>query len=182
MITLRKELTVRVSLETVKKRVIDYLSNESFKIKSDDGKIIIFEKGSILKNHYTFNPRNWKSKVEVILSKNENNTIVWAEFEIDTTGQTVTNKEELFWENCVDRLGNAINGSIEINQLNETEGKSTIKNNWGLILWAVLGAIIFIIPGIIVAEYTGIREFGHAFAVSGALGFLFWKIKRDRGE
>lgn len=76
MITLRKELAVKVSLETVKKRVIEYLTNESFKTKSDDGKIIIFEKGSLLKNHYTFNPRNWKSKVEVIFSRNENETLV----------------------------------------------------------------------------------------------------------
>jgi uncharacterized protein YxjI len=182
MITLRKEITVKVSTETVKKRVVEYLVNESFKIKSDDGKIIIFEKGSIFRNHYTFNPRNWKSKVEVVLSRKENITTIWAKFEIDTIGQTVTNKEEFFWENCADRLEDAINGDIAANQLNVSEGKLTIKNNWSLILWAVLGAIIFIIPGIIVAEYTGTREFGHAFALSGALGLLFWKIRKDRNE
>jgi hypothetical protein len=140
---LKIQFTTKIGLETIKKRVIQYLLGESFKLKSDNKEFIIFEKGSVFENHFTFNPRKWKSKVKVTFSRINDKTVVWAEFDIDTIGQKVTLKEEQFWINCVNRLENAANGAFETNQLNSSEGKSTIVNGWKIIGLEIL-TILFL--------------------------------------
>ena len=135
---------MHLAVDTVKKRIIQYLLEESFKLKTDNGKSIIFEKGSIFENHFIFNPRKWKSKVRVTFSKIDDKTVVWAEFDIDTIGQKVTLKEEQFWSNCVNRLEYAAKGNFDTNQLNSSEGKSTIVNGWKIIGIEIL-IILFLI-------------------------------------
>ena len=122
-----KQFTTKGNLEIVKRRITEYLRKELFKLKSDNGETFIFEKGSIVENHSTFNPRKWKSKVKVRISRIDCQIAIWAEFDIDTIGQIVTLKEEQFWSNCVNRIENAANGAFETNQLNSSTFNSTTE-------------------------------------------------------
>jgi hypothetical protein len=148
----KNQFTTKIELEIIKKRVIQYLLEESFKLKSDNGESIIFEKGSVFENHFTFNPRKWKSKVQVTFSRINDKTVVWAKFDIDTIGQKVTLKEEQFWINCVNRLEYAAKGDFKTTQLNSSEGKSTIVNGW-----KIIGIEIFIILFLIFVAFLIVK-------------------------
>ena len=78
-----------------------------------------------MENHFTFNPRKWKSKVKI--SRIDCQIAIWAEFDIDIIGQIVTLKEEQFWSNCVNIIENAANGAFETNQLNSSTFNSTME-------------------------------------------------------
>ncbi len=147
-----KQFRTKSNPEIVKKRITEYLKKELFQMKSDNGEIFIFEKGSIVENHFIFNPRKWKSKVKVKISRIDDQTSIWAEFDIDTIGQIVTLKEEKFWSNCVNRIENAANGAFETNQLNSSEGKSTILNGWKMVGLEMLIVLFSIIVGFIIVK------------------------------
>jgi hypothetical protein len=147
-----KQFITKVNPEIAKKRITEYLIKELFKLKSDNGEIFIFEKGSIVENHFTFNPRKWKSKVKLRISRIDNQTTISAEFDIDTIGQIVTLKEEQFWSNCVNRIENAANGAFETNQLNSSEGKLAILNGWKMIGLEMLIVLFSIFVGFIIVK------------------------------
>lgn len=147
-----KQFITKDSLEIVKKRITEYLRKELFKLKSDNGETFIFEKGSIVENHFTFNPRKWKSKVKLKISRIDDQTSIWAEFDIDTIGQIVTLKEEQFWSNCINRIENAANGAVAANELNSSEGKLAILNGWKMVGLEMLIVLFSIIVGFIIVK------------------------------
>jgi hypothetical protein len=168
------------NIEIVKTRLKSYLISENFTIISDDGENIVLKKGSRFSNFFAFNPRNWKTIVELNINEKENGTEIKSTFDINTIGQVVTEKERCFWENCVKRLENIVNSSDNVNKINSSEGKSIIIDNLKLTVWMILGAIIFGIPGSLLAHKTGISSIATIFIIGGALGAILWRIYKEK--
>jgi hypothetical protein len=155
---LKIQFTTQNNIQIIKKRIMEYLIKELFKLKHDNVKTLIFEKGSVFMNHFTFNPRKWKSKVKVNISRIDDKSLVWAKFDIDTIGQSVTEKEIQFWNNCVNRLEDAANGAFEMNQLNSSDGKSAFWYGW-----KVIGMMVLIIVSLIIIVFVTLKLFSFIF-------------------
>lgn len=75
-------------------KTILYFEKQGFKLTSKEQNSLQFERGSTLKNMVTFNPLEWKSITKIYFKDSK----VISVFDINTTYQTVTIKEEKLWE------------------------------------------------------------------------------------
>lgn len=132
--------------------------------------------GSMMRNLVTFNPLQWKSKIDVEFDAEK----VFTSFRIKTSFQVATSKEENLWENFISNYQSTI----------ET-GKAHVANNQAAllekkissltyILFAVISAVIFGIPAGIIAHKTGIDGLASAGASVGAVAAMSYRIKIDK--
>ena len=134
---------------------IEYFVKQGFKLVNDNPKNLEFKRGSILLNHFTFNPLKWKSQIDVKI----NNNIVKATFKIDTTGQTAIKSELKAWEHFIENY-----------KLSLIDGNQNIKSNIKKRLLVHLGQLKYLFFVLIIALLIG--------AVQGSIsGAIYWLFK-----
>jgi hypothetical protein len=153
-----------------------FFTRTGFKVINDTGKTISFSKGSTLLNMVTFNPLNWKSKITLSIQNN----LASADFDIDTTGQAVTPKEEKLWDKFVESYKISIVDNKDLSEAISQELKETKKNTLKYIMWALMGAIFCGVPLGFLAAFTGIHMLAPMGAAGGAMLFMITKINKDR--
>ncbi|SNR43570.1 hypothetical protein [Hymenobacter mucosus] len=85
---MRKNIIIPVtSVVEVVEKTIKYFQHSGFKLVENGNGKLKFTRGSLASTMWTFNPLKWKSEVRVEINEGQ----ISAEFNIDTTGQMVTN-------------------------------------------------------------------------------------------
>ena len=158
------------------KNTTDYFSPMGFKKVIDSENQIVFTKGSLLLNMVTFNPLNWKSDIKITL---QDSTVV-ADFDINTTGQVTTPKEEKLWDVFVENYKVSVTNNLNLLTENKQQIKETKRNSIKYLKWALIGGVAFGIPFGILGYFTGIETLASTGAAIGAISFIMWKINEDR--
>ena len=165
----------QLSVDEFKQMTLKYFTTQGFKVKTNAEDTIILEKGSLIRNMYTFNPLKWKSYVEITYKHGK----IKAQYNINTTYQMVSTSEVQVWiifmENYENALLHNINYTVENNKMITTHKKRIPK----YILHAFLGALIFGIPGGIISYYTGNDSLPGVAAGIGAITFLKQKMNKE---
>lgn len=163
----------------LRKMTIDYFQKSGFRQrdnKKTDNRII-FERGSIASNMWTFNPLNWKSTIEIEIS----GLTVKANFNINPTGQIPTNKDELLWESFIRNYQKyLLDSKFDFLAENSKNLKTTKRKNLEYIGWATIGGLIGGLPAGLIAYWTGINSIASVGAVMGALTLMTKKITDDK--
>lgn len=162
----------------LKELIIRYFEEHNFKLDTNEQFKLTFKRGSLAKNMITFNPLNWKS----ILTVKVNNSEVDYNWKVDSTFQVVTKQEEKVWESFVSNFHTTIESGVLSNQDTQEALLTNKKSIKGYLLHAVMGAILFGIPSGLLAHYTGMAIIVSIGAASGALGFLYWKIEKEKAR
>ena len=172
----RIEFSSVKTLENLKIETSHYFSRHGFKMTKTDSNSLQFEVGSRLRNMITFNPLKWKSRSHISFHKHN----VIAVFDIDTSFELVTSKEELLWKEFISNYQKTIElaRSFESENLNYlTDAK---KSSWKYIGYALLGALIFGIPFGFIAHVTKVDSIVGVGAAVGALIFVKFKINQEK--
>jgi hypothetical protein len=154
----------------------EYFAGSGFKKISETENQITFEKGNALLNMVTFNPLNWKSKVDVILQNN----IVVADFDINTFGQLTTPKEEKLWDTFVENYKVSVTDKLDLASENQKQLIETKQDSLKQVKWALLGALVFGVPCGVLAYFTGVDALAGMGAAFGAIFFMMYKINKER--
>jgi hypothetical protein len=180
MTAIKKIIEFQVSEPTdLEKMTMEYFTKSGFKHKenSSTDKKIIFNRGSIASNMWTFNPMNWKSEIDVEINGQD----VKANFNIDTTGQIPTNKDEVLWITFIENYKRyLLDSTFDFLTENTRNLKNTKGKNLKYLGWAVLGGLIGGIPAGLIAYWTGINVIVSIGAVGGAIVFMTKKINDDK--
>ena len=180
MIGIKKTIEFKVSEPAdLKKMTFEYFEKSGFKHVYDNStdRKITFERGSIFSNMWTFNPLNWKSKIDIEIIEQE----VKATFNINTTGQIPTNNGELLWDSFIGNYQKyLLDSKFDFLKENSKTFKITKSKNLKYIGWAAIGGLIGGLPGGLIAYWTGIDIIGSIGAAAGALVLLTKKINDDK--
>ena len=155
---------------------VHYFVSQGFRLTRSTEKILTFERGSLLLNMVTMNPLKWKSIINIEISEEE----VKAVFDIDTTSQLASVKEEELWDNFIFNYRGAILEDFNYAEANSKLLKGTLSGTRKFIGVAVVGAVAAWIPAAVIAHYTGIGSIGGIGATAGALGYLSYMIEKER--
>ena len=153
-----------------------FFARTGFKINDNTNKTVSFSKGSTLLNMVTFNPLNWKSRINISIQNNE----VIGDFDIDTTGQAVTPKEEKLWDTFIENYRLSIVDKVDLSQTISKELKETKKNSLRYVIWALIGAVVCGVPFGFLGYFTGIDMLAPIGAAGGAVLFMMNRINKDR--
>ncbi|WP_020532979.1 hypothetical protein [Flexithrix dorotheae] len=173
--------TLKINKEKLTDEPLDktksFFNSHGFKIYQEGPYSLTFQKGSTLKNMFTFNPLEWKTDVNIEI----NESSFQVEFEINTIGQLVTSKEDDLWEKFIDNFNNYIQNNSNYTNLNN-EIRATKLTSLKYVGWALVGALIVGVPASIVAYITDINPIGSTViaSVTGAMSFLIDKINKDK--
>ena len=152
-----------------------FFIKEGFKTVDETNNTVSFSKGSTLLNMVTFNPLSWKSRIEISVKGNE----VLAEFNIDTTFQAVTPKEEKLWDSFIENYRLSLVNHVDVSQAVSEELNATKKDNLRYVMWACIGAVVGGLPFGVLAHFSGIDMLAPMGAAGGAILFVMMKINRD---
>ncbi len=169
------EFETKQSVEVLKNETLAYFESQGFKVITNDPNLLQFKRGSIVGNMTAFNPLKWKSEISVRFINNK----VVANFDINTKHQMVSAKEEGVWKNFVSNFQNSIETGESYQSANEDNIKDAQKSTWGYIGYALIGAVLFAIPGFAIAYYTEIRSAVSMAAIGGAMIFMRYKMAKD---
>ncbi len=175
---MKKKIEFETSLleKDIMKSTKTYFLSQGFKLEQESIDKLIFKKGSLLFNMITFNPLTWKSIITITF----NPKTITGDFDIDTTGQTVTPKEEQLWENFIQNYKRFLLTNLDYTTENKQHLRSTYKSNLNYIKPAIMGAVIVGIPAGILAYFTGINSLVSVGAAGGAISFVMNKIEKKK--
>lgn len=142
------------SIDVLKKETLNYFQKQGFKLADSDEDSLQFERRSLMKNMVTFNPLKWKSSIRIKFEEDN----VKTDFDINTTHQAVTLKEEKLWGKFISNYQETIETGKSLISENQSELKATKKSSRKYIGYAILGAIVFGISSGIIAYLTGIES------------------------
>ncbi|MBK9271634.1 MAG: hypothetical protein IPM48_08540 [Saprospiraceae bacterium] len=180
MTAIKKTIEFKVSEPTdLRKMTIDYFKKSGFKHLDNNtsDKTIIFERGSIATNMWTFNPLKWKSTIDIEISGQD----IKANFNINAAGQTPTGNDELLWETFIDNYQKyLLDSNFDFLTENSKTLRATKSKNLKYLGWAVLGGLIGGIPAGLIAYWTGINTIVSIGAAGGGIILMAKKINEDR--
>ncbi|OOV25891.1 hypothetical protein BXU11_14625 [Flavobacterium sp. LM5] len=180
MTVIKKTIEFKVSESVdLRKMTIGYFQKSGFKNvdNKNTNNRIIFERGSMSSNLWTFNPLKWKSTIDIEISGQH----VKANFNINATGQIPTNKDELLWETFIGNYQKyLLDSKFDFLAENSKNLKTTKRKNLEYICWAALGGLIGGLPAGLIAYWTGINSIVSVGAVMGALTLMTKKITDDK--
>lgn len=180
MTAIKKTIEFKASESTdLRKMTIEYFQKSGFKLidnKATDNRIV-FERGSIASNMWTFNPLNWKSIIDIQINGQD----IKVNFNINATGQIPTNKDELLWETFIGNYQKyLLDPKFDFLTENSKTINTTKRKNLKYIGWAALGGLIGGIPAGLIAYLTGINTIVSIGAVGGAIALLTKKVNDDK--
>jgi len=125
---IERTITSNISEAIALERAIAYLRHMGYKQITGEP-FLTFHRGSVLGSWISFTPKGWKAKATVQVMSDDNQVKVAAVFEINTTGQLVTDKERAFWDAEVNGLEVAL-CSGEVNPVTGIEfARSALYQN-----------------------------------------------------
>ncbi len=170
---LENSIETDVSEVILRERITAYLTKSGYRLTTSQPPLN-FQRGSMFGSLMSFSPKGWKSSVAINLStlseKTSQATIV---FDINTTGQWVTDKERKFWQVELNNLVNAIStGNVDISTTTENAnsalyqnlmafgliiGSAAIMTIGGAVIWGTRNASLFagllgIVLGVLIAQ------------------------------
>jgi hypothetical protein len=157
-------------------KTIDYFTQSKFLLVSAlTDKKIIFRRGSLLSNMYTFNPLKWKSEIQIDIQGQE----VSVQVKINTFAQLPSLKEETLWDDFLKHYQEYLQDSrVDYLSKNEVSLKSVKKSSYRRAGWVLVGALVAGIPAVLLALWTGIDTIGPVGASIGAVYYL----NRNQGK
>lgn len=177
--TITKSVTFSVpGASDLRLKTIDYFSKSNFRQTSalTDQKII-FRRGSLLSNMYTFNPLKWKSEIQIDIQGQE----VSVQVKINTFAQLPSLKEETLWDDFLQNYEAYLNdGRLDYFSKNKASLKSVKKSSYRRAGWVLLGALVAGIPAVLLALWTGIDTIAPVGASMGAMYYLNKKNEQER--
>ena len=162
--------------ELARRRTIKYFTEQGFKPSESANEVLIFKRGNTFLNMVTFNPLQWKSTITITFSNSE----IKAFFDIDTSFQTVTSKEEQLWEAFIHNFQESIQEEKDFSGINKKLVGETKRSSFKYILMAFLGGIIGAAAGCILAYFTDYPDLITICAVIGATTLISYKIEKER--
>src|SRR5688572_26761297 len=117
---------IQGSQELAYQRILNYFERQGFKLSKSTKDELVFKRGNTFLNMVTFNPLQWKSNVNITISNSEVNAV----FDIDTSFQAVTLKEEQLWEHFINNFKNSVLNEIDLVSINNELLKETKKNSF----------------------------------------------------
>jgi hypothetical protein len=127
MLLLERNISSAVDEATARNRAKLYLENLAYKpvsIQPD----MIFRRGSVLGSLTSFTPRSWRVKVTIEYKSLDQGTYAAVAFNINTSGQVVTDNERKFWNEELSGLEAIIAGTVSPDVSTQTGQKSLVEN------------------------------------------------------
>ena len=177
------ELDIPKSKNVLKYQILDLLTKQRFKQKSDLDDQILFKRGSNFRNYFAFNPEKWKTIVRIeFLTQSDYKTKIITNIKVSTKGQLVTRKEEQYWIKFAENFRNSIISGVDFSETNKILSKRAFKKNLEYVKWLFLATLIFLPLGILVALFFNASKIASSIAITGIIGTLFYKINKDKKQ
>ncbi len=174
---MRKQIEFRLNKDagSMSELVKKYFLKFGFKILTESSDEIVFEQGNAFQNMVTFNPLKWRSKIKVKFSIQD----VLADFDINTSGQMASPREEQLWDSFINNFKRSISENIDLTNENMNLISSVKRDSWNKIGWFVIGAVIFGVPAGLLGYFTGVDMLAPLGGVGGGLFFMMYKMSKD---
>ena len=147
---MKQQLTFRSDDQApfVRQRVIRYLESAGYRTASTDG-ALVFRRGSLLAGFFTFSPKKWKSVVTArVTTASDGATLATLDYDINTTGQTITAGEAAFWDNEAKGLQRAVeDGVFDPLEQGKAE-RAAVSGNWRFMGALLLGGLVGLVIAI----------------------------------
>lgn len=153
-----------------------YFVSQGFRLANSTENPLIFKRGSLLLNMVTINPLKWKSTISIKVKDKEVNAV----FDINTTSQLASLKEEKLWDSFIANYKEALLADFDYAAANNQLLKDTKSNTRKFIGAAIVGAVAAWIPAAVIAHHTGVGSIGGIGATAGALGYLSYLIEKEK--
>ena len=162
-------------LDLLKEESRIYFQKQGFRLANEGENTLDFKRGSYLTNLVAFNPLKWKSSITVVFTE----AGVSAHFDINTIFQLVLPKEDKLWEKFVLNFQLTLDNSEDFTLDNQTELNNTLKSSYRFTGFILLGAVVFWIPSIAIAHFTGIDSIGKYGGIFGAAAFASYRMFKE---
>lgn len=155
----------------------EYFGEYGFKVIKDTSDHLVYKRGSILTNFFTFNPLRWKTQVNIAITDNFLN----CDFLISTIGQVPTNSEERAWEIFIDNFRRfIIDPGFNFRVENQFQLREAKKGNWTYLKEALLVGVLVAIPMAIIGNILGVDDLAPVGAAIGAGAAIMRRIHKER--
>jgi len=176
-----RAFTVAVAADVVRDRISEYLSGAGY--RQITAETLEFERGSKLGTPFAFTPKRWHSKVVVAVSRNGGDTSVRATFDVDKTGQLISAREALFWDNEVAGLESAVKGQVTTSE-SSVQARTASRENLlsiGVLMISLIVAVASALAIYVVLPQS-IRPVGRLVLPIGAIwvGLRSWSRFQGR--
>jgi len=163
-------ICAKVSENIVRDRVIAYFTKADYTLGTSQSHLA-YQRGSGLGSLVSFSPRGWKVNATIqITSSSDQLTQVAVTFDINTTGQWVTESERRFWQSEFDDLEKAIQtGDMDISASTRKAQSSLMQNLLACALIIGSTIVLAIVADLLFNSRTALNV---GEAVGLALGFL----------
>ena len=172
----------RITFETIDTshldvRVINYFQDAGFQFDKTDSKKLRFYQNDSIFEAWKVDPLKWKSEIIVTIQ----NSVVFAEFDIETEAQMFTYEEEKVWNEFIDNFQNSIQEekiiakSVKVEQLNKKR-----KGKFIYIAWTIIGALTGGLIGLLIARYSESKTLVYLCIPVFATLFLKFRINFGR--
>ncbi len=172
--------TTTHSLEEVSIKTKTYFQKQGFKLTGESNDQLEFKRGSLMLNFVTMNPLKWKSRTTVALNTLGGQTTIDCNFQLNTMGQIVTEKENEVWYKFAENYKAYICESKDTIEQNQQLVRQTKKASLTYALWLLGGMIICGIPAIALALFTGIKQIAVPIALIGGFMLMYYKMEKDK--
>lgn len=148
----------------VRGRVVRFLTSRGYSTSSDPAE---FKRGSLFGSLTGFTPKKWAVTVRF---KPVEPGVFFYRFEIDTTGQTVTNREREFWEKEKQGLVDTIQGRPVALDASDQAVASQNKEILKTILSYSIGGGLLVGVAVIGLHFVGVEVFPGFAGIGAGLG------------
>src|SRR5688572_2765808 len=100
---LERTISTSVSVSEAYGRASTYLAQIGYR-QAEGTPLPTFRRGSPFGSMISFTPKHWEVTTTLQVASQGEASVVYAVFEVNTTGQIVTGKENAFWEAELDGL------------------------------------------------------------------------------
>jgi hypothetical protein len=162
---LERAIAVQESEATLQSRAVAYLEQAGYKQVSLRPSIT-FCRGSAFGSRTSFSPRGWQVQTTVRILPSDQTHNVSIKFDINSTGQLVTEKERSFWESELNELETSIRGGYIDLAGSTGQSQSSLHQNLKAVAVIIGLALVF---GITALAVLGTRL---GVEIGVALGFV----------
>ncbi len=107
---LDQQVTTDRSRDDVRRDVAAWFGRQGYR---NDGGPLRFRRGSLLGSLFGLSPKKWGVKAQVVLSMAKSGVRAEARWNVDTSGQIVTETEEQFWHMETEDFVDAVHGRLD---------------------------------------------------------------------
>jgi hypothetical protein len=167
---LERTIATPESEDVVRERIASYLERAGYK-RVGSQPSLTYERGSVLGSRTSFSPKGWQVKASIKLSRSSDHvTAASVSLDINTTGQSVTKKERLFWSNELDGLETEVQtGKVDVTSRSRAAQSALAQNLMAAAVMIGLPIALAVIARVLFesrfAYYTGV-------VLGLALGFV----------